>query len=199
MATTLISATTIFPHDYSSSVLPSLPASIFAFLLPILHTDYKLLTWKNLLKVFHHIFKNLNSFLSPTSLYVTWPLATSPTLSLITLPPWLTVLQSHWPPFCPSTYGIYCHLIVLSPGNALKAVSLMVFSSSSFRSQSNVAFSVKDSLILVKQLLPYSMPSQSTNTYFIFSIFINIILLIIKHILFMHMFIICLPTLLQSS
>lgn len=56
--TTLIKASTIFPGNYSNSILPSLPASIFTFLLSVSNIDYKYLTLKNLM-----FEKNPNSFL----------------------------------------------------------------------------------------------------------------------------------------
>ena len=77
--TTLIKASTVFPGNFSNSILPSLPVSIFTFLLSVFNIDYKYLTLKNLM-----FEKNPNSFLWPTSVYVTWPSA--PALRLTALP-----------------------------------------------------------------------------------------------------------------
>lgn len=56
--TTLIKASTVFPGNYSNSILSSLPVSIFTFLLSVFNIDYKYLTLKNLM-----FEKNPNSFL----------------------------------------------------------------------------------------------------------------------------------------
>lgn len=80
--------------DPSTSVLPGLPACFCCPLVyNLFHMDYKRFPLTNPLHIFHHIVKNPNSLLWLTSLHGTWPLAPSPNLSLITLPPWFTVLE----------------------------------------------------------------------------------------------------------